>query len=431
MASKRLLLYATDAYKLSSLVVRQVLLKKPTSLDAFREKTRQLLLDQSRATTPTANVAAIKLLELDREWNLVQYHGVQEYAKRWWASRSFSFSLASKGIGGQSSKPSESNNRQNEESSNKNVARVAFMITSEQRHKLSTNLGYNPEDIRTFKPIEALLLLEHGVKRESDDFRVKLKELVEENERLMSMQHEEESQKQPNIAEVRDWDVTKENIQHTSYVSPEEAQQMHAKPDVALALISAEDDAKDGDAALGINVAEEEEEEAISSPMAKAVNDTATPASTDTNAEKESAGAAETNVQLSSTAYQPVNVTPDEADKLHMKPDVASAILTSHVQDGLREQQHLLDEEDSEDEGAGDEPCWYEVVERLPAGINDEGNQALQSTSSGEQIIALFPTKKEALECVRIKESFGRKGKASNDRDESRDRFLVRRRWNA
>jgi hypothetical protein len=53
-------------------------------------------------------------------------------------------------------------------------ARVAFMITSEQRHRLMTVLGYTSEDIRTLKPIDAHFLLEFSVKRNDpeDDYRV-------------------------------------------------------------------------------------------------------------------------------------------------------------------------------------------------------------------------------------------------------------------
>ena len=67
----RLLQYT---YNLSSLLLRRVL-TKTTTLTAYGEKTQQLLLDQSQPASPQAssttavNVASVKQLKLDREWN--------------------------------------------------------------------------------------------------------------------------------------------------------------------------------------------------------------------------------------------------------------------------------------------------------------------------------------------------------------------------
>jgi hypothetical protein len=75
-------------------------------------------------------------------------------------------------------------------------ARVAFMITSEQRHRLMKVLGYTSEDIRTLKPIDAHFLLEHSVKRNDpdDDYRVRLGVLMEkENNRSVSVSNTQDS----------------------------------------------------------------------------------------------------------------------------------------------------------------------------------------------------------------------------------------------
>jgi hypothetical protein len=75
-------------------------------------------------------------------------------------------------------------------------ARVAFMITSEQRHRLMTVLGYTSEDIRTLKPIDAHFLLEHSVKRNDpdDDYRVRLGVLMEKvNNRSVSVSNTQDS----------------------------------------------------------------------------------------------------------------------------------------------------------------------------------------------------------------------------------------------
>jgi hypothetical protein len=122
---KPVVLYATDFYKLSSLLVQRVLLTKPANLAAYKEKTKQLLLDQSRPSSPSPpNLAAIKLLQWDKEFGLLKYYGIQEYVRTWFNSRS-SISQATE-QGGTSPK-----------NNNSTSARVAFMITSEQRQKLS------------------------------------------------------------------------------------------------------------------------------------------------------------------------------------------------------------------------------------------------------------------------------------------------------
>ena len=67
--------------------------------------------------------------------------------------------------------------------------------------------------------------------------------------------------------------------------------------------------------------------------------------------------------------------------------------------------------------------------------IQCSNQQKMQHTTNGkknEQVIALFPTKKEALECVRIKLSFRSHAseRFDNGEEDGGERFLVRRRWN-
>ena len=432
MASKRLLLYASDTYRLSSLLLRRVLLTHPITLSAYREKTRQLLLDTSRSTISVPNVAAIKLLEWDRELNLMQYHGVQEYGKRWWASSSWS-KLASRGtignIGGDSnsrtndtqtqSKSKDSKDKKGN-SNKKNVARVAFMITSEQRHKLTTNLGYTPKDIRTFKPIEALLLLEHNVQRQIEgrveyDFRVKLDEIVKENESLSMVENEDaqvlQSSMNGGVSSEIETSSSKNNQQS---ISPEDAQQVHAKPDVAMALLSVDKENARGDTisaqAASLALVDVGEEESLAKS-----DDTIKSASAETN-NKHQTRTEEIPAPEPPSALSLVEVTPNDSEELHMKPDVAAAVLTSHAQsDNQSIQESSVDGDDESDEDGG---CWYEVVEKLPIAqaVNADG---------GEQVIALFSTKKEARECVSIKASF-RKTRQEGERST----YFVRRRWN-
>jgi len=126
-----------------------------------------------------------------------------------------------------------------------------------------------------------------------------------------------------------------------------------------------------------------------------------------------------------------VDVTSHDSEQLHMKPDVAAAILSSKYQKEQQQQQKVVDGELGGDKAEDDGPCWYEVIERLPPKIGDDDNKNT-NYEDREQVIALFPTKKEALECLNIKESFRRKKGASNSDGERgvEDSFFVRRRWN-
>lgn len=343
-----------------------MLLTKPVTFDEYRVKARELLVKQSRladsATGSTAssgdsNLVAIKLLQWGKEWNLMKYYGLQEYGRRWWSSRS--------------NLPVTNDNVDT-----KKTAQIAFMITNDQRRSLS-KLGYNAGDIRSFKPIEALLLVKNSVRKECDkagyDFRVRLKELVHENDKLMKAdQHKE-------VEAVRDADQYVPPLNKKQTISPEEVQRSHVKPDVALALLNVD------------KIEESNEVESVAASAFKSSSQDQRPtASTDTNV-----------------------IRPIDSEKLHMKPDVAAAYLSSHQQKDESTQQKTATVDKDEEETM--DPCWYEVIE-----VSD-------STGNEEQIIALFSTKKEALECASIKESFRARGNPSK---ETKSNFIVRRRWN-
>ncbi|KAL7461973.1 hypothetical protein ACHAXS_002380, partial [Conticribra weissflogii] len=342
-ARKRFLLYATDTYKLSFLLLRNVLLTKPTSLSSYRDKSRQLLLDQSRSS----NVAAIRLLELDRELNLMRYHGVPEYFGRLWGNRSwrprfslrsgFSPSSSAEAGASSSSKLSVDSTGSDSPSGNKKVAKVAFMITSEQRQRLSVDLGYSLEDIRSFKPIEALLLLENGVKREISgdeihDFRSKLDELLKENERLINEEYEQRHQLSEETGESNQTNQVyrEESVQQT--VSPEAAHEMHLKPDVAMALKSAENDVKPRTPPTDAS------HHLIPVPDRQSTNETRNPFDFPVSGEISPSALAPSTSEPSSfvkssekakphpqnfAQNHPVNVTPTDYETLAMKPDIA------------------------------------------------------------------------------------------------------------
>uniref|UniRef100_A0A7S0XM92 Uncharacterized protein n=1 Tax=Skeletonema marinoi TaxID=267567 RepID=A0A7S0XM92_9STRA len=399
---KPLVLYATDFYKLSSLLVQRVLLSKPVgNLAAYKQKTKQLLLDQSRPSSASPNLAAVTLLHWDREFGLLQYYGVQEYSRRWMKSRSSSsttsasISQATEEVGGTSINKSTNNN---------NVARVAFMITSEQRQKLSVNLGYTQQDIRTFKPIEALLLIENNVKKTSDDddhhqynFRDRLKELVDENEKLMA--------KQASSSSGASIEKEQKTIEKSQTISPEDAEHAHVKADVAMALLMAEkgDDQK----VDSLPVANEE----IVDDASNSDKDVTSAVALIDEDDAQNQGSDDTPIKTKvETAPLSVKVTPNDSTELHMKPDVAAAFIGSHLQkEESRPGVSDVTDNDEEEDGPG----WYEVVM-----VSMDAEETLDQE---EAVVALFATKKEALECVDIKK------KLASGKDK---RFSVRRRWN-
>lgn len=407
--------YAADFYKLSTLLIRSVLLKKPVmNLEAYKTKTKQLLLDQSKPNDALPNLAAVKLLHWDREFGLLQYYGVQEYARRWWKSRSSSISPSTSIPKSDATEQGRGSTRINQ---NNNVGRIAFMITSEQRQKLSTDLGYTQQDIRSFKPIEALLLIEHDVKKTTADdkynFRTRLKELNDENEKIIKLK-ETSSSLSYAATEKGKKSILPKKPQHT--ISPEEAEQAHAKADVAMALLSAEaeeigNQKEDLPAAREVecfpdvtmknNISVDNEVSLVDEKTQKGTHDTTK---------------SEANGITSRTASPPlmVQVTPNDSTELHMKPDVAAALIGSHLQiEEPRCGRGDESEEEVEDEG----PCWYEVImSTIDVETDNIGEQQESSV-----VVALFATKKEAFECVSIKEKLGsRKDK----------KFSVRRRWN-
>jgi len=95
-----------------------------------------------------------------------------------------------------------------------------------------------------------------------------------------------------------------------------------------------------------------------------------------------------------------------------MKSNAKAVILTSQQPKEQQHKQSFVDNQDDKEKVDDDGPCWYEVIERLPnkQALNtayDNSNQSpLTDANNGEQVIALFPTKAEALECVRNKQSF-------------------------
>merc|ERR1740124_1421685 len=64
-------------------------------------------------------------------------------------------------------------------SASSKVARVAFMITSQQKRVLR-DMEYTEGEIKSLKPLEALLIVENGISGQEEDWREKVSEMVRE-----------------------------------------------------------------------------------------------------------------------------------------------------------------------------------------------------------------------------------------------------------
>ena len=378
-SSRLLLLYVTDAYKLSTLLLRHTLLTRPrpTTFTALGDTVRKILLDQSRPSTLTnkgssldsscgTNVVAVKLLHWHRELNLVKYHGVHDYFKQlWWSSTKTT--------------QGSNNNKSDEMRINTSAAKVSLMITSEQRYKLSTILGYTTEDIRTFKPHEAHLLLQHGIHKYNNDgssdddvgmgdFRTRLNALLIKEEE-------------------------KENKQSTSHTDLQGTKFNHVVNNSASG--------------------EQHNDERMTISSRPSMND-------------------DNDTMMSSTSLA---VLPEQTDDALDRPSHhlqhpnhnVDATIPIIEEQFVREERNysrvLRTDVISHDVDLDNmnRTCWYEVIEKSPK-IDDEYE---------EQVVALFRTEKEAQECVKIKTTIhlSRSSKAEGKNACLDDeRYLVRKR---
>jgi len=372
--SRPLLLYATDAYKLSSILLRHALLKRPrpTSLSAFGDLVRKILLDQSRPSSAlnkgesslvdisNTNVVAVKLLHWHRELNLVKYHGVQDYFKRWRLAKT------------QGSYEEGSTNNKNE--TNASVAKVSLMITSEQRYKLSTILGYTTDDIRTFKPHEAHLLLQYGIRKDNNDGSSS--DGVGYRTRLTALLIKEEENKQS--TSNKDLQGTKFNLAVNNSASGE---QHNDERMTKSSRASMNDDDNDKMSSTSLAVLPEQTDDAFDRPS----------------------HLQHTNLNVDATI--PIEEQLVREEQFHSR--VPRVDVTNNDFD--------LDNMNG--------TCWYEVIEKTSKMMDDEYE---------EQVVALFRTEKEAQECVKIKKSIylSRSSKAEGKNDcLDEERYQVRRRW--
>jgi hypothetical protein len=167
-----------------------------------RQHRRELVL---KLATEESNLVARKWLSLEREWHMIQYHGISEYCtreiKEWWkntrcnsgslfprllwfssSSTSSSTSqepLNSKGTNtsttGTNHSSSTGSNCNSNNDDDRKKAQIAFMITSSMRQELlGDSYRYDTEQIKHMTPIEASLILQHGIRSQEYPVRMPL-----------------------------------------------------------------------------------------------------------------------------------------------------------------------------------------------------------------------------------------------------------------
>jgi hypothetical protein len=218
----------------------------PTNRIQARQLLHQiLLLDKDKGYRQ--NQLVKNLLLLDKEFVYLQYEGLPTYiATRFkhlmipFIPNSVMSRVASDGVGdGNGASTNTNTNTNGNGASNhsnhggndattahtedthgndKKIGKIAFMITRQQKQALK-QLSYTPPQIKSFKPIEALIIVEQKlIMNASDDdddddhskmhWRQELDRLLEENDILMEQQQQQQKQQQKQQQQHQDFQST-------------------------------------------------------------------------------------------------------------------------------------------------------------------------------------------------------------------------------
>lgn len=126
---------------------------------------RQTLVQEAQQQNRTA----LSLLRTQKEWNDMRYYGIVPYLQqkmpistsmlRLQPSSPFATTAPSDAT---VAAPGPTANTSSTTTNTSAPAKVAFMVTGRMKGQLA-ELGYSPEDIKSLTPVEASLLIEHGV----------------------------------------------------------------------------------------------------------------------------------------------------------------------------------------------------------------------------------------------------------------------------
>ena len=325
------------------------------------------------ARSDNGNIVAESALRVDREVGLVKYHGFGGYVTAKGGVRALllpsgsssgdtagGFNLTRFLFGPPSGRGREANVGATEDSGTgtaKNTdatrsakkARVAFMITAAQRQQLSAELGYTAGDIRSLKPLEALLILENQIKPGNEEEVYRLVKKNEELERQEAERAEREiSASAAEVGELGAADIGKDALHTTTNTEGHSAN-------------STDDDKATLALAAGANANN---------------NQNAEPSLLNQNNESSTSLSSAISDQ-SAAVQQALSRSLSGDDQAHDVPDDIVGTTS------------MIDE--------SDDMTWYEVVE----------TKTQATPTSDEAVIALYQTLEEAEDCLKWKEERG------------------------
>ena len=196
---------------------------RPTSIIQTRQILQQTVNGAS-GTSATSNITsnslAMTLLKVDKEIVYMKYEGLSQYFTKRFQDSTMKRKMfnplptadtCSTGATTTATASTSSSINRSTNTSNQRKARIAFMITKQQKQILAQRFHYTPTMIKTLKPTEALLIIENGLHAYDYDkaggaekvqlegvqerrklWKTKLDALVKENEALVERQQEEQ-----------------------------------------------------------------------------------------------------------------------------------------------------------------------------------------------------------------------------------------------
>lgn len=342
-----------DSVKLSQAFYQRQ--PRPVTLHDARLVLQQSLQQES-------NVAASSLLKADREINLMKYHGIIDYMKQ----QKPLLSLFGKQQQNETSSGSDwsvsSGGQEKQKRTDASTARVAFMITKQQRVELMQECHFTQEEIKCLTPIQANIILQEKMSASDPNWKIQLDQI------LASQEKEKDSQDLVEAEESKSSSFGVDNTEKEELPM----EKLHLDMDIGFEQKQLHESDEDKSNAL-------------------AIVDTVDPAKDDLFTEQSNSSLP--NTTRANTVNASESNEPSWSEESNEKTPSNSKI--------------------------GSENDWYEVIESLRV-KHDENDEMKDDIS----VVALFRTEEEAKECVEIKQELLEKRhddmrKKSDDMDDA------------
>ena len=343
-----------DVVKLSQTLYQHK--PRPTTLHDARLILLQSIQEES-------NVAASSLLKADKEINLINYHGgILPYMK---TKRLFL-------IGNQTTEDEPSTTPINDSSMATstaratNTARVAFMITKQQRVQLMQECHFTQEEIKRLTPIQASVILQEGLSASDPNWKLQLEDQL----LLLSSQEEEKN---------------REEEEDHSFLSMEKSQL-----DMDIGFEQRRQQPPQQQEQEGSS-----DMETSNSSHALTIVDTVVSSS-----RIDSTNGDDSMSKITSKINQVGSKSKDVVVSLSEPP--RNTYHHHHVEEGgLNHHNHQNPSLNSN----GSDNQWYEVIEHIQEPSKDDDDGKIKDIC----VVALFKTEEEAKECVEIKQDLWNK----------------------